>query len=141
MGWGASQGWGQTNPILIPSLFIVSRPPNVLLHHLLAPLSRAKIYPQLVQPSTPVSPLHFTLLTPQRNLLCHPDLPTLSHSRQTTTHGRRQRGQDVSCPLAKFAPAQVKASGLTARGQSPHPPHRDLRRSVETCCEKKKLTV
>lgn len=83
------------------------------------PLSRAMIYPQLVQPPAPVSPLHFTLLTPHHNLLCHPDLPALSHSKQNTTHGWRQRSQDVSCPLVHFAPDQVKASGPPAWGQSP----------------------
>ncbi len=119
LGRGVSDGWGQTHPILLPSLFILSRPPNVLLHHLLAPPRRAMIYPQLAQPSTPASPLHFTLLTPDHNLLCHPDLLALSNSKQTTTHGWSQRSQDVNCPLAQSAPAQVKASGLTVGGQSP----------------------
>lgn len=73
------------------------------------------IYPQLVQPSTLGSSLHFTLLTPHHNLLCHSDLPSLSHSKQTTTHGW---SQDVSCPFAQFAPAQEKAIGLTVGGQS-----------------------
>lgn len=124
---------------LLPSLFILSRPPNVLFHHLLAPSSLAMIYPQLVQPSTPVSPLHFTLLTPHHNLLCHPDLPTLSHSRLTTTHGWSQRSQDVSCPFAKFAPAQVKASGLTVGGQPPL-----IQTSItpwKHVCKEKQLTV
>lgn len=146
MGWGASEGWGQTNPILLPSLLILSRPPNVLLHHLLAPLSRAMIYPQLAQPSTPASPLCFTLLTPHHNLLCHPDLPALSHSKQTTTHGWSQKSQDVSCPLAQFAPAHP----TSGEGQWP-----DSGRSItpliktsialsnpmETRCKKKQLAV
>lgn len=77
------------------------------------------IYPQLVQPSTPAFALHFTLLSPHHNLLCHSDLPALSHFKQTTTHGWSQRSRSVSCPLALFAPAQVKANSLTAGGQSP----------------------
>lgn len=93
------------------------------------------IYPQLVQPSTPASPLHLTLLTPCRNLLCHPDLPALSHSKLTTTHGW---SQDVSCPLARFAPAQVKASGLTVGGQSTPSTKTSVALSnpMETCCKK-----
>lgn len=96
-------------------LFILCGPPNVLLYHLLASLNQAMIYPQLAQPSTPGSSLHFIPFTCHHNLLCHSDLPGLSHSKQTTTHGS---SQDVSCPFAQFSPAKEKAIGLTVGGQS-----------------------
>lgn len=85
MGQGALEGWGQTNPILYPlsSYFI---DPLVFSPSPIALLSLAMIYPQLVKPST-----HNVY-----NLLCHPDLPALSHSKQTTNHGWSQVRQDVS---------------------------------------------
>lgn len=101
-GLAQLSGMGSNQSNLLTSLFIHFWPPNVLLHHLLPPWRLAMIYHQLVPPSTPSSPLHFTLLTYHRNLLCHTDLPGLSHSKQTTTH---RWSQDVSCPFTQFASA------------------------------------
>lgn len=100
------------------------------------PLILAMIYPQLVQLSIPASPLHLTLVTPYHNLLCHADLPALSHSKLTTTHGW---SQDVSYPLDQFAQAQVKASGLTVGGQSTPSPktsiaHRNMLQEEAAYC-------
>ena len=107
------------------------RPPNILLLHLLAPLSIAMIYPQLVQPSTPASPLRFTLLTPHHNLLCHPDLPVPIHFKQTTTHGW---SQDVSCPLA------LRWRPVACQWGVNHPllikTSITLSNPMETCCKK-----
>lgn len=102
-GLAQLSGMGSNQSNLLTSLFIHFWPPNVLLHHLLPPPWRlAMIYHRLVPPSTPGSPLHFTLLIYHHNLLCHTDLPGLCHSKQTTTH---RWSQDVSCPLTQFASA------------------------------------
>ena len=129
MGSGASAGGDQTTPTFQPSPFILSQPPNVL-HLTYCPSTLGMIYPQLVQPSTPASPLHITLFTPRHNLLCHPDLPALSHSKQTTIHRWIQRSQDISCSSWLGMPP-FRWRPVAWQWEVIYPPHRHLHRSIQ----------
>lgn len=101
--WAGTAQWNGVKPVQSPNLSPYIFDPLMFSSITYCPPWRlAMIYHRLVPPSTPGSPLHFTLLIYRHNLLCHTDLPGLCHSKQTTTH---RWSQDVSCPLTQFASA------------------------------------
>lgn len=81
--------------------------------------SQVIFYPQLIEP--PNLHLLFTLHTLHHNLLCHPDLPAVSHSKQTTTHWWSQKSQDVSHP--SYCLPRLRWRPVSWQREVNHPPN------------------